>query len=82
MQSRFCIIGHGDHLKPYLKTFNGAHESIPSLVAGTATLLVVPGRHARLHMPAESIPWNRFLGSLKVLKIRAQQARTLHWSYK
>ncbi len=29
-------------------------------------------RPARLHRLAESIPWNRFLGSINVLKIRAQ----------
>jgi hypothetical protein len=27
-------------------------------------------RPARLHELAESVPWNRFLGSLKVLKYR------------
>jgi hypothetical protein len=29
-------------------------------------------RPARLHRLAEFIPWNRFLGSINVLKIRAQ----------
>jgi hypothetical protein len=36
--------------------------------AGTAILFVVPACHARLHRLAESVPWNPFLGSLKVYK--------------
>jgi hypothetical protein len=33
-------------------------------------------RPARLHRLAESIPWNRFLGSLKVLKCHLWRAGT------
>jgi hypothetical protein len=51
---------------PYLKTFKGVQESIPSLAAGKTTLFDVPARqNTRL---AESIFWNRFLGSLNVYK--------------
>ncbi len=43
---------------------------------GTSSV-VVPPRPARLHRLAESNPWNRFLGSLKSLKIPSQQ----QWSH-
>jgi hypothetical protein len=33
-------------------------------------MVVVPARQATQHRLAKSIPWNRFLGSLKVLKYR------------
>jgi hypothetical protein len=40
----------------------------PAWRAGTITLIDVPA--ARLNKLAESIPWNRFLGSLNVYKYR------------
>jgi hypothetical protein len=45
-------------------------ESIPPAYvawrAGSANKVIVPA--SRLHRLAESIPWNRFLGSLNVYK--------------
>ncbi len=42
-------------------------ESIPpAWRAGSTNKVIVPA--ARLHRLAESIPWNRFLGSLSVYK--------------
>jgi hypothetical protein len=38
--------------------------------------LGLPYRPARLNRPAESIPRNRFLGSLKALKIPSQRLST------
>jgi hypothetical protein len=32
-------------------------------------------RHARLHSLEELVPWNRFLGTIKLLQIRAQAAK-------
>jgi hypothetical protein len=40
----------------------------PAWRTGTTTLFVVPARQTTLHRRAESIPRNRFLGSLKVYK--------------
>jgi hypothetical protein len=57
--------------EPVFVNAQGACESItPAYVAqwaGTISLLVVP----------ESIPWNQFLGSVNVYKIRALLARKL-----
>jgi len=40
--------------------------------------IVFSYRPARLHKLAESIPWNRFLGSIKVLKYRLCKSYSLN----
>jgi hypothetical protein len=40
------------------------------MVARNRVRIGLSYRPARLHRQVESIPWNRFLGSLKVLKYR------------
>jgi hypothetical protein len=56
-------------------------ESIPPASvmsrASTTTLFVV--LPARLHRLAESIPWNRFLGSLKVYKFSLWCTVSMNW---
>ncbi len=50
------------------KPFKMPKNRFPAWRTGTTTLFVVPARQATLHWLAESIPRNRFLGSLKVYK--------------
>ncbi len=57
-----CICG-ARFCKPPFKV---PRNRYPAWRTGTTTLFVIPARQVTLHRLAESIPWNRFLGSLKV----------------
>jgi hypothetical protein len=60
-------IRHFRHLSPILFTYL-TRAGILEQFMGARKLVEIglSYRPARLHMPAESIPWNQFLGSLKV----------------
>jgi hypothetical protein len=48
------------------RPFKEPKNPFPTWRVGTTTLFDVPARQVTVHRLAESIPWNRFLGSLNV----------------
>ncbi len=53
----------------FFPTFQPVRVFLNNLVGArelSRNRVIVPARHARLHRLAELVPWNRFLGSIKV----------------
>ncbi len=67
------VYGEQKSIPPAYEAYAGIFKQ--SIRARNRVGILLSYRPARLHRLAEFIPWNRFLGSMNVLKIRAQKTK-------